>query len=517
MILETFGASIFRQNAPAGEYVVGGLKKSRSDIRVIIIGAGAAGMLAGIKLREAGFTNFAIYEKADEVGGTWRENIYPGVGCDVPAHHYNYSFEHNPGWSSRLAGGAEIQSYFLGVAEKYDLRRHIIFGHAVASGKFENCKWHIVTDKGLSDSCDYLVSATGPLHIPRLPEIEGLDTFAGVKFHSARWPQNLSLDGKKVGILGNGSSGVQIVSALARQGVDLKVFMRTPQWVFPLANRHFGSAERRLVKMFPVIGRTAGAFFQWFFEHVFAEAVIRPGWQRRFLSWACRRNLASVKDAELRRELTPDFQPLCKRMVMSADFYPALQLPNVTLVRSGITKVTPDSVITDDGIVHRLDVLIMATGFWTRAYGRPLDLSVEETGKTLADEWAQDIRAHQSVHVPGIPNYMIVGGPLSPRGNFSAIAYSEAIVDHIVRFIALSVDEGICSSAALERAHARFKDDNSSRMSDTIWVTGCQSWYLNEKGEPENWTGTPDEFREMLQHIDLDDFDVQYARDREHA
>ena len=482
-------------------------KRTRSDVRVIIIGAGAAGMMMAIKLKEAGFTNFVIYEKAEEVGGTWRENIYPGVGCDVPAHHYNYSFEHNPSWSSRLASGSEIQAYLLGVAEKYQLRDNIVFGQAVKEGRFDGRKWHIVTDQGRADSAEFLVSATGPLHIPRLPDIEGLQQFQGVQFHSARWPKELSLAGKRVGVLGNGSSGVQITSALAKQGVDLTVFMRTPQWVFPLANREYGSVERRIVRAVPWIGRKAGAFFQWFFEHVFAEAVIRPGWQRRFLSMMCRRNLASIKDPSLREKLTPDFQPLCKRMVMSADYYPALRRPNVKVVREPIARAVPAGIVTDDGVTHPLDVLVMATGFWTRAYGRPIEL-VNEAGYSLADDWDREVRAHLSVHVPNFPNYMIVGGPLSPRGNFSAIAYSEAIIDHIVRFINLCFEQCITSTSAKEEAYRLFKADNSARMPETIWVTGCQSWYLNEKGEPENWTGTPDEFRELLREPDLDDFFV---------
>lgn len=475
--------------------------------RVIIIGAGAAGMMAAIKLLDAGFDDFTIYEKADDVGGTWRENQYPGVGCDVPAHHYNYSFEHNPGWTHRLASGWEIQDYLLMVADKYHLRRHIIFGHEIKSGRFDGKHWHVVTDKGLKDSCDFLISATGPLHIPRLPDVKDIDHFEGLKFHSARWPKGLDLKNRRVGVLGNGSSGVQIISTLAKEDVDLTVFMRTPQWVFPLANREYGPLERRIVKFAPWIGRAAGAYFQWFFEHVFAEAVIRPGWQRRFLSWMCRRNLASVKDPDLRARLTPDFQPLCKRMVMSADFYPALQRSNTKVVRETIDHAAPEGLVTADGQLHKLDVLVMATGFWTRAYGRPIEL-VTDTGLTLKEVWDQEVRAHQSIHVPGIPNYLIVGGPLSPRGNFSAIAYSEAIIDHIVSFIQLCTKEDIVSARAKEEAYQRFKAANNAKMSDTIWITGCQSWYLNEKGEPENWTGTPNEFRAMLRTPDLGDFIV---------
>ncbi len=477
--------------------------------RVLIIGAGAAGVLLAIRLQAQGYTDFTLYEKADEIGGTWRENRYPGVACDVPAHHYNYSFEHNPGWHHRLAQGGEIWEYFLRIARKYNIRSKVVFGHAVVGGRFDGRRWHIRTDKGREDSGEFLVAATGPLHIPAYPDIDQLDSFRGLAFHSARWPAGLDLRRQRVGVIGTGSSGTQIISTLAKQGIDLTVFMRTPQWVFPLSNRAYGPLERRLVRAVPWIGRTAGAFFKWFFEHVFAEAVIHPGWQRSFLSWASRQNLARIKDPELRRRLTPSDAPLCKRLVMSADFYPALQGSNVSLVQTPILRGHPDGILTADGVLHELDVLVLATGFWTRAYGRPLELT-NEAGLTLTQTWKEHVGAHLSIHVPGFPNFMIVGGPRSPRGNFSAIAYSEAIVDHIVKCVDVAAQNGYVSIMAAEEAMRRFEADCRGKLSGTSWITGCRSWYLDDKGEPENWTGTPDEFRAVLKNIDLTQFVVRH-------
>jgi len=479
--------------------------------RIAIIGAGAAGMLTAIRLREAGFDNIVIYEKADEVGGTWRENRYPGVACDVPAHHYNFSFAPNPGWHHRLAQGDEIQGYMKSVAEKYRLRPHIVFGQRVGGGRFDGACWHIETDGGLRDRVDFLVAATGPLHVPQYPAIDDRECFAGTSFHSACWPEGIDLRGKRVGIVGNGSSGVQIIASLAARGVDLTVFMRTPQWVFPLGNRAYGDWERRLTRSLPWIARLKGAVYQWFFEHVFAQAVIHDGWQRRFLAARCRSNLASVADADLRRRLTPPDRPMCKRMVMSADFYPAMQRPNVHLVQDAIARMAPEGPVTADGKLYPLDVLIYATGFWARSYCRPLAL-VNAQGIALDDVWQKKMGAHLSIHVPGFPNFMIVGGPHSPRGNFSAIAYSEAIVDHIVNIVSLARDRGLKSFAAKPEAMERFQQRNRAAVAETIWVTGCRSWYLDEHGEPENWTGTPDEFRTLMRRApDLAEFDVAAA------
>jgi len=469
-------------------------------------------MALAIMLREAGFRDLVIYEKADEVGGTWRENRYPGVSCDVPSHHYNFSFEHNPGWSSRLAGGAELQDYMLKVCKKYDLRRDIVFGQEVREARFDGARWHIKTDKGLEDSAEFFVPATGPLHVPKLPAIPGLDAFEGECFHTARWPDELDLKGKRVGIIGNGSSGTQVITALANQGVDLTVFMRTPQWIFPMMNRRFGPRERNLVRRFPWLGRISGDFYQWFFEHVFAEAVIRPGWQRSLLQSGCRWNLSRIKDPHLREILTPKDEPLCKRLVMSWEFYPALSRPNVKIIRADVDRIDANAVVDASGAAHPLDVLILATGFDTRAYFRPINV-INAQGVSVNDAWKQQTGAHLSTHVPGFPNFMILGGPFSPRGNFSAIAYSEAIAAHIVSVIRAAYENNWRSLAAKPDAMRAFIEMNRAQLPQTIWVTGCQSWYMDEKGVPETWTGTPDEFRDVMANWDPQDFDIVLQTD----
>lgn len=475
--------------------------------RTAIIGAGAAGMMQAIKLRAAGLDNVVIYEKAHEVGGTWRENRYPGIACDVPAHHYNYSFEHNPGWSHRLALGPEIQEYMVKVADKYDLRRDIVFGTKVTKAEFDGRQWHLETSTGTRDTVDFLIAATGPLHVPAYPEIEGIEEFKGTKFHSAEWLDGIDLSDKRVGVVGSGSTGTQLISALANQGVDLKAFIRTPQWVFPLPNRQYGKFEKAIVKTFPIIGRIAGSFYGWFFERVFAEAVIKDGWQRKFLSGMCRWHLGRIKDPVLRQKLTPTDAPLCKRMVMSTLFYPAVARPNVEIIRDGIVKAAETGLVDQSGRLHELDVIIFATGFHARAYHRPMEL-VNAKGESLTEAWKQQVGAHLSVHVPGFPNFMLIGGPHSPRGNFSAIAYSEAIVDHIVKIIHHCAENGIHAIEAKPEALEQFREQVISAIPKTIWTTGCRSWYLDENGVPENWTGSPDEYRAVLREPNYAEFSL---------
>ncbi|MCB1467042.1 MAG: NAD(P)/FAD-dependent oxidoreductase [Sphingomonadaceae bacterium] len=475
--------------------------------RTAIIGAGAAGMLQAIKLREAGYDDIVIYEKANEVGGTWRENRYPGIACDVPAHHYNYSFEHNPGWSHRLALGPEIQEYMKKIADKYDLRRSIVFGTKVTKAHFDGRQWQIETSTGKRDTVDFLIAATGPLHVPAFPDIDGIDDFKGFKFHTAEWLDDLDLSDKRVGLIGSGSTGTQAISALAERGINLKAFIRTPQWIFPLPNRRFGKLERAVVRTFPFIGRMAGSFYGWFFEKVFAKAVISDGWQRKFLSGMCKWHLSRVKDPVLRQKLTPPDEPLCKRMVMSTLFYPAVSRPNVEIVREGIVRATENGLIDQTGHLHELDVIIFATGFHARSYHRPIEVT-NASGLSLDQAWKDETGAHLSVHVPGFPNFMLIGGPHSPRGNFSAIAYSEAIVDHIVKVIRYCAENGYHSVEARPEALAQFRNRVVAAVPKTIWNTGCRNWYQDENGVPENWTGTPDEFRDILREPNYAEFNL---------
>ena len=477
------------------------------DPRVLIIGAGMSGMLMAIKLIEAGMDNFQIVDKASEIGGTWRENTYPGIGCDVAAHYYTYQGVPNPEWSTRLPQGAEIQQYLLGVVEQHDLRRRIAFNREVARADHDGRRWTVTFKDGAVEIADFVVACCGLLHHPRYPDIPGLKDFQGAMFHSARWDHSVPLDGKRVGIIGTGSTGAQIISKLSLRPLALTVFQRTPQWIFPLPDRRYSELEKSLLRVFPGIARIIHHVYRVAFENLFAAAVIKPCWQRRLMARLCRWNLGKVRDPILRQKLTPDFEPLCKRLVMSTEFYPAIQRPNVQLVNDDIARIEARGVVTRDGVLHEVDVLALATGFDAHAYFRPLELRNAQ-GLTLSEAWQQGPYALRTVAVPGFPNFFFTLGPQSPIGNFSAISISETQIHYILRCIEL-VRSGRCQTLnPTAEATDRFNAWVRSAMPDTIWVTGCRNWYMSKNGVPSAWPFSGARFRRELREPDLAEFDV---------
>lgn len=477
------------------------------DPRIVIIGAGMSGMLMAIKLIEAGMENFQIVDKASEIGGTWRENTYPGIGCDVAAHYYTYQGVPNPEWSTRLPQGAEIQQYLLGVVEKHDLRRRIAFNKEVAGADHDGRRWVVRFKDGGVMEADFVIACCGLLHHPRYPDIPGIKDFQGPMFHSARWDHSVPLDGKRVGLIGNGSTGAQIISKLSLRQLNLKVFQRTPQWIFPLPDRRYTAVEKSLVRMFPGIARIIHHVYRVAFENLFAAAVIKPCWQRRLMSWLCAWNLSTVKDQALREKLTPTYKPLCKRLVMSTEFYPAIQRKNVSLITNEIDHIEAKGVVTKDGVLHEVDVLALATGFDAHAYFRPLELRNAQ-GKTLSEAWRQGPYALRTVAVPGFPNFFFTLGPQSPIGNFSAISISETQIHYILRCIEMFRNGKFQTIHPTLQATEKFNAFIRAAMPDTIWVTGCTNWYMSKNGVPSAWPFSGARFRKELREPDLTEFEV---------
>lgn len=474
--------------------------------KVVIIGAGMSGLLMAIRLKAIGITDFQIIEKAGEIGGTWRENTYPGIACDVASHYFTYSFEPNPDWSSRLPQGGEIQQYLLGVANKHSLYQYITFNKEVVDGRHDGQRWHLTMKDGETLEADFVVACCGLLHHPRFPSIEGLADFAGPQFHSARWDHGVELEGKRVGIIGNGSTGVQIISELAKQDLKLTVFQRTAQWIFPMPNRQYTGAERWMLRKLPVVTKALYYLYRTAFENLFAKAVIQPGWQRRMMSWLCRWNLNKVKDPELRRKLTPTYVPLCKRLVMSLDFYPAIQRENVELLTDDIDHIEAGGVVTADGQLHEVDVLVLATGFDTHAYFRPMNLTNAE-GYTIEEAWEQGPEAHRTVAVPGFPNFFMTLGPQSPIGNFSAISIAETQIDYIMQCVEAYRHQGGCNLQPRPESARAFNQKVFSAMPGTIWVAGCTNWYIGKNGIPSAWPFSGKKFRQELATADLAEFE----------
>ena len=477
-------------------------------LRVAVIGAGMSGILAAIKLREAGITDLTIYEKADRLGGTWRDNTYPGLSCDVPSHLYSYSFEPNPEWSHRFSPGAEIQAYFEKVAAKYDVEALIAYNAEVTRAAFEAGRWRLEIKDGRTDVVDIVLTATGVLHHPVYPDIDGLDSFAGASFHSALWNHDVSLAGKRVGIIGTGSTGIQILPAIVDEASKVSLFQRTAQWIFPLPNPEHTEEEKAAFRASPELMRATYLDLAERFQNTISRAVVGDEVQMQRIADACRANLEeNVRDPDLRRKLTPDYQVACKRLIMSDQFYPAIQKPNARLVTEAITRIEPEGVRTVDGQLHELDVLVLATGFDGHRFMRPMHI-VGRDGRTLEDAWADANEAYRSVAVPGFPNFFMMVGPNSPIGNFSLIMISEMQLAYIMQLVELVRTGKYREIAPTAAATARFNAAIKEAMKGTVWVTGCRSWYLDKNGNPAMWPWTFERFEAEMAKPDLSEFEL---------
>ncbi len=483
--------------------------REKAAPRFAIIGAGMSGILSAIKLREAGITDFTVYEKADRVGGTWRENTYPGVACDVPSHLYSYSFALNPDWSHPYSPGAEIQAYFERVAADHGLDAHIRYGDAVESCRFADHRWHLETAAGVRDEVDFVIAATGVLHRPVVPDIEGLESFAGARFHSARWDHSVPLAGRRIGVIGTGSTAVQIVSALVDEVGHLDLFQRTAQWVLPQMNAPFTDEEKSGFREHPERMAELHENLSRLFADGFSNAVVdADSPQMKMIEEACRQNLEqTVVDPDLRERLRPDYRAACKRLIVSTDFYEAIQRPNAELVTAGIERIEPAGVRTADGRLHELDVLVLATGFDAGAFMRPMSVMGRD-GLDLDVAWSPRPNAYLSVSIPGFPNLFMLNGPNGPVGNFSLIEVAELQLAYILQLVdrvRAGERREICATTA---AMERFEAERVAAASKTVWVTGCRSWYLDDRGVPASWPWPFDRFREAMRAPAIDDFEI---------
>jgi cation diffusion facilitator CzcD-associated flavoprotein CzcO len=474
--------------------------------RICVVGAGMSGILMGIRLQQAGYEGFRIYEKAASVGGTWRENRYPGLTCDVPSYFYSYSFEQNPEWSQRFSPGPEICAYFEGVAEKYGVLPSISFDEKVTSASYADGEWRVETSRGEKRSFDVLVTATGALHQWKLPEIPGLEDFEGSAFHSADWPAELSLEGKRIGVVGTGSTAVQMMAPLSEVASHLTMFQRTAQWIVPVPNREYTRAQRQRARRLPILPWLTRQSYKRTFE-TFSAGVVEEGRLRKQVSDRCRAYLATVKDPELRAKLTPDYEPMCKRLILSDAFYPTLKKEHVHLETEGIDHVESKGVVTKDGHFHALDVLVLATGFDVHAWG--IDEVVGEDGRSLKQAWSEGTRSYYSIAIPGFPNFFMLIGPNSPIGNISLIDVSERQAGYILKCVDLLRRGKARSMAPRVDATEAFHERLLEAMKSTVWVTGCNSWYLDEDGVPITWPWTAKRFHQDMRKPNLAEFDLE--------
>jgi cation diffusion facilitator CzcD-associated flavoprotein CzcO len=482
-----------------------------ADPRVAIVGAGMSGICMAAKLQQIGIRDYEIFEKADRIGGTWRENTYPGLSCDVPSRYYSYTFAPNPDWTHLFSPGAEIYDYLDRVVDDLGIRERIRFGMEVDEAVWRDDHWVVRTKNGLEGDYDFIVAGAGILHHPRTPEIPGLETFEGASFHSARWDHSVPLDGRRVAVVGTGSTGVQITRALAPRCAKYELYQRTPQWVFPLPNPAYRRSTRRLLRRFKtanrVWSRLAYRFWQGFFERGFCTAVVKPGLRRTLIDRLCRLHLRKVRDPELRRRLTPTDLPMCKRMIMATGFYEAFERDGVDLVDVGIDHVEPKGIVTQDGVLHELDVIVLATGFHAHAYLQPVEL-VGPEGQRLSDVWSGEPRAYRTVALPGFPNFFILQGPHSPIGNQSLFMIAETQCDYVLQFLEKWRRGELASASPRAEATERYNAEMRQAYPATIWTSGCNSWYIGKDGLPALWPWTPQAHRDMLAAPRMEEWEV---------
>lgn len=481
---------------------------------VVIIGAGMTGLLAVIKLRKAGIENVIALEKKDRLGGTWRENTYPGVACDIPAPMYTYDFEPNPDWSEFFASGAEIQQYFENTAQKYDALKYIQFNETVTQAHYDSGKWQVATASGKEFTADFVINATGILHHPAFPDIPGLQDFKGNLFHTAQWDHSVPIDeSQRIGVIGTGSTAAQAIPELIKTGAKVTVFQRTAQWILPIANFRFPQWLKTCARQFGWCQYLLRKLPFLFMEHIFTKAVIGRPLQRHLISFFCKLNVKrSIKDDTLRKKLTPDYRVGCKRIIINKTFYRAIQQPNAVLETQGIERITQDGVLTKDGKLHVLDTLALSTGFDPVAFMRPMDL----TGKDnlhINDAWQKQIRAYRSILLRGFPNFFLMLGPYTPIGNFSVIAMSEVQLDYIIKVIQQWQTGGFDSVEPKQSAVDAFFAHVKNGLKNTAWVSGCKSWYLDGNGDPILWPYTWQQWVNEMQQPNWQDLQCnQYSK-----
>jgi cation diffusion facilitator CzcD-associated flavoprotein CzcO len=472
--------------------------------RIVIVGAGMSGLCQAVLLKRAGFTDVTVLEKSDGLGGTWRDNRYPGLTCDVPSHLYQFSFDLNPSWTHLFSPGNEIREYFEAVARRRDLGRHIRYGTEVVDALHVGAHWRLTTAAGEVIDADFLILATGFLHRPRIPEFAGSAEFAGRVVHSARWTEDIGVAGKRVVVIGNGSTGVQLVSAIAGTASHVTLMQRTPQWVAHMPNPVIPQRVRAIQTRSGLL-RQALLRVEYLLFDTLNAATTRDGFWRRTITRLCERNLASVRDPELRADLTPDYQPMCKRLIIHPTFYRQVQRSDVSVETSEVAQFEEGGVRTVDGRLLAADIIALATGFDAHAYVRPATVRTHD-GHTLDAAWAQGPRAFKSVAVEAMPNLFMLLGPHSPIGNFSLVQISEAQAAYVVRWVTRWAAGEFEFTAPRAESVAGYLDHIRRGLPGTVWTTGCSSWYQGPDGLPELWPYPPQDYLALLSSRDDEDY-----------
>ncbi|MFD9814549.1 flavin-containing monooxygenase [Streptomyces sp. NPDC059080] len=481
----------------------------REHVRVAVIGSGFGGLGAAVRLRREGITDFVVLERAGSVGGTWRDNSYPGCACDVPSHLYSFSFAPNPRWPRNFSGQPHIRAYLEHVADTFGIRPHLRFHAEVEHARWDRdaLRWEIGTARGPL-TADVLVAATGPLSGPKIPDIPGLATFPGKVFHSARWDHDYDLRGKRIAMIGTGASAIQIVPAIQPEAGRLSLFQRTPAWVLPRADRKITGLERWLHTKVPAT-RAARRGLLWGIRELQVSAFTKRPNALGLVETVGRAHLRrAVKDPALRAKLTPDYRIGCKRILLSNSYYPALTRPNVDVIAAGLREVSGSTLIGSDGSRTEADAIVFGTGF--HVTDMPIAGRITGAdGVTLAERWKSGMESLRGISTDGFPNFLTLIGPNTALGNSSMILMIESQLNYLADYLhQLDVLGGRIALDTRPEAVAAWSDRMQRRMARTVWTTGgCDSWYLDANGRNTTaWPGTTAEFRRETRQIDLAEY-----------
>ncbi len=489
--------------APAAPAAAPQASSANRPLSVLVVGAGFGGIAAAIELKRHGIDDVTILERAEQLGGTWNYNSYPGAACDVPSHLYSFSFAQRRDWTRLCSSQAEIHDYLRATTRAYDLERHIELGRSVSSCSWDEraARWLVETDEGERYEADALVLATGQLNQPALPPIEGIETFAGESFHSARWNHEHALQGKRVAVVGTGASAVQFVPELAEQAARLTVFQRSGNWMLPRRNRAYPRAVRAAVEHVPGVQAFRRRFMFQYCELITA-AIRHPRTIGRLAAWRSAAFMRSqLKDPALRRRAWPDYTFGCKRVLFSSHYLPALQRPNVALVTDAIERVTPEGIVTADGALHELDCIVWGTGFKTTEFMFPMRLrGVDDT--ELHAQWADGAHAHLGMTVPHFPNMFLLYGPNTNTSGGSIIVYLEAQASYLRHALQQMRARGADAVEVREDVERDSDRELQERFAGTAW-TRCDSWYRDERGRiVANWPGYMREYLARTRELD---------------
>lgn len=491
----------------------------RSSRSVAVVGGGFGGVGAAAMLRRAGYDDVTVFERSERVGGVWHHNTYPGAACDIPSHLYEFSFAPNPRWSRRYAPQAEIQTYLEDVARRHGVLECIRTGTEVERAEWdgERSRWVLETGAGRHEA-DVLLTACGQLSVPHEPPIRGLDSFAGPAFHTARWRHDVELAGKRVAVVGTGCSAIQVVPSIQPVVERVDVYQRSPGWTIPKMDFAYSERAMRLFERFPLLQRLDRAAIFAFMELAAAAMTGRRWLLPAFRAVARRQISKAIDDPELRRMVTPRDEVGCKRIMLTDDWYPALTRANVSLVTDRIHEVTPAGVRTEDGVEREVDVLVLATGFSTHGFVAPMEV-VGATGRTLAEEWAQVPRAYLGVSVPSFPNMFLLYGPNTNGGSGSVIFTIESAMGHVIAALR-ELDRADARRIEVRRRTAEaFDRELRTALAETVWHSGCTSWYVDENGnDPSQWPWLWTTYRRRTERLEPGAYDLgSPAPDRERA